>query len=82
MHLAQLTQTALYFYCPPLPLALTSFPPSILQDSLSFDGKDLIKNFNSDSFSTCLTMGLCTSSHLLTEEAPLMMTGFGTDLRV
>ena len=40
-----------------------------------------MKTSNLDSFSSYVAVSLCTSSHLLPEEASLVMTGQGTNPR-
>ena len=59
------------------PLTPTIFPPPLLQDSLSSDGKDLMETSHLDSLSAwTLAVVLCIYSHLLLEEASLVMTEY------
>lgn len=50
------------------------------QDCLSSKGRELIETYNLDTSSACLTVGLCTCSHLLLAGASLMVTLQGTYL--
>lgn len=61
------------------PLTATVFLPPFLQGSLISKGRDLMETSSLDYLSVqCLTVGLCTHSHWLPEEAFLIKTVQGT----
>ena len=45
VHQPQCMETALISWCPPFPLVLMFFPPSLVQSSFSSEGRDLLETY-------------------------------------
>lgn len=74
MSFDQLIQMELFSWCPPFPLALTLFATGFSEPWGEGFNRDILFSTESSRVSHyCLAEGLCVSSHLLQEEAPLMV---------
>ena len=77
----------LFLQCPPSPLFLTISPPPLRQSSLSPEGRGLMATSHlelsvprSPTLCTLSSSGCCFNSHLLQEEASLLMVECNIDL--
>lgn len=84
MNLAQLTQRTFFSWCPPVPMTHALFLPTLPRVSLNSERRDFREIYHlelcvSRTFSLCVmyvcrSLHCCICSHLLQEEALLMMT--------
>ena len=86
MHINPIVSQKPFLWCLPSLHALIVFLPLLPLDSLSPEGRDLKETSHlgqtvpRSHFALCPAVGLCICSHLMDEEAPLVMAEKDTDL--